>query len=418
MVATGQSHNWAGNIAFAAKRFETPAGLEQLQAIVHRADKLRVLGSGHSFNRLADTDGTMVSLAGLSGVRSLDRATNTVTIGGGTTYAQLLPVLQDAGYALENLASLPHITVAGAVGTATHGSGNRNRNLAASVSGLELVTASGDVAHFRRGDSDFDGMVVGLGALGVVSALTLGIVPSFDIRQTVYLDLPLETLLDNFDGVTGAGYSVSLFTRWQGDHIEQVWLKALASAGDPDVTLFGAPAADTQRHPLPGMDPGNCTTQLGIPGPWHERLPHFPIGFLASAGAELQSEYFVRRDVAPEAIRALHQAQQHFAPALFASEIRTIAADSLWLSTAHEQDTVGFHFTWKPAWDTALPAVRAVEAALAPFAPRPHWAKVFTLSGETIRSRYSKTADFVKLTNRIDPTAKFRNQFVDELLFR
>lgn len=136
-----QARNWAGNIVFNARQVIQPASLEELQAIVHQAERLRVLGSGHSFNRIADTGDVLVSLAGLSGIRSLDPVARTVTIWGGTTYAQLLPALHAAGYALENLASLPHITVAGAVSTATHGSGNGNRNLAAAVTGLELVTA-------------------------------------------------------------------------------------------------------------------------------------------------------------------------------------------------------------------------------------------------------------------------------------
>lgn len=412
-----QARNWAGNIAFGTSQVERPASLEALQAIVRQSDTLRVLGSGHSFNRIADTNGTLVSLAGLGGIRSLDPAARTVTIWGGTTYAQLLPALHATGYALENLASLPHITVAGAVSTATHGSGNGNRNLAAAVAGLELVTADGEIITRARGDADFDGMVVGLGALGVVSALTLDIVPSFDIRQTVYLDLPLETLLANFDEVTGAAYSVSLFTRWQSDHIDQVWLKALATAGEPAATLFDAHAAESPRHPLPGMDAGNCTPQMGVAGPWHERLLHFPIGFLASAGAELQSEYFVPRTVATAAIRALHEAQQLFAPALYASEIRTIAGDDLWLSTAQGQDMVGFHFTWKPEWDRTLQAVRAVEDALSPFAPRPHWAKVFAMRGADIRARYPRLVDFTALANRLDPKGKFRNGFVDDVIF-
>ena len=412
-----QARNWAGNIAFSTSRVARPASLEELQAIVHQADGLRVLGAGHSFNRIADTNGTLLSLAGLSGIRSLDLTARTVTVWGGTTYAQLLPALHTAGYALGNLASLPHITVAGAVSTATHGSGNGNRNLAAAVAGLELVTANGEIIHRQRGEADFDGMVVGLGALGVVSALTLDIVPAFDIRQTVYLDLPLETLLANFDAVTGAAYSVSLFTRWQDGHIDQVWLKALATAGEPGETLFGAHAADAPRHPLPGMDAGNCTPQMGVAGPWHERLLHFPIGFLASACAELQSEYFVPRPVASQAILALHKAQQPFASALYASEIRTIAADDLWLSTAQGQDMVGFHFTWKPEWDRTLQAVRIVEEALAPFAARPHWAKVFAMPGADIRARYPRLADFVTLADRLDPRGKFRNGFLDELIF-
>ncbi len=412
-----QLRNWAGNIAFAARTHARPKTLDELQQAVRAARKVRVLGSGHSFNRIADTDDTLISLRDLPRRIDIDVAARTVTVDGGATYADVAPRLHAAGFALANVASLPNITVAGAVATATHGSGDRNQNLSAAVSALRMITAGGEIVTLRRGDADFDGAVVNLGALGVMAELTLDIVPTFDVRQTVYLDLPVATVIDNLDALTSHAYSVSHFTRWQGDSMDQVWVKALASAGEPAADLHGALPATVACHPIPGLDGSPCTRQFGVPGPWHERLFHFAIGNTASAGAELQSEFFVSRADAPAAIAALHEAQDRFSEALFISEIRSVAADTLWLSSAYQQETVGFHFTWRPEWDRTIAAVKAVETALAPFAPRPHWAKLFTLPAREVQSRYPRMNAFINLANHLDPEGKFRNGYVTEQIF-
>jgi xylitol oxidase len=411
------TRNWAGNIAFAARTVVRPRTIAELQDIVRRSEKLRVLGSGHSFNTIADTDDTLVILSDLERRIEIDSTAGTVSVDSGATYADLAPVLHAAGFALPNVASLPNITIAGAVVTATHGSGDANRNLAAAISGIKLVTANGEILSLNRGDADFDGAVVSLGALGVLCELTLDIVPNFDVRQNVYLDLPVATVIENFDALMSRAYSVSLFTRWQGAAIDQIWVKALASAGEPTVEVLGARAASRACHPIPDMDGTNCTAQFGVAGPWHERLFHFAIGNTASAGAELQSEFFVKRADAPAAIAALHAAQEQFSKALFISEVRSVAADTLWLSSAYQQDTIGFHFTWRPDWEPAIAAVKAVEAALSPFNPRPHWAKLFTLPPEVIASRFPRMSNFRDLTQRLDPTGKFRNRLVTDLIF-
>lgn len=412
-----QLRNWAGNIAFSAATIAQPQSIDELQQIVRRAAKVRVLGSGHSFNRIADTPDTLVSLRQLPRRVEIDAAARMVTVDGGASYADIAPLLDAAGFALGSVASLPNITIAGAVVTATHGSGDRNANLAAAVSALKLVTADGEIVSFRRGDAGFDGAVVNLGALGVICEITLDLVPSFAMRQTVYLDLPVTTVVDRFHELTARAYSVSQFTRWQGNSIDQIWVKALADAGEPAADIFGALPATGPCHPIPGMDGSVCTGQMGASGPWHERLFHFAIGNTASAGAELQSEFFVARQDAPAAIAALHAAQDRFSDALFISEIRSVARDTLWLSSAYEQDTIGFHFTWKPQWDSTLAAIAQVETALAPFSPRPHWAKVFTMPAETVCSRYPRIADFKALAERLDPKGKFRNPFVTDLVF-
>ncbi len=408
--------NWAGNVTFNAARVERPTSLAQLQDIVRQSPKARVVGTGHSFNPIADTDGTLISLRDMPRIVEVDTAAQCVRVDGGATYEDVAPILHGAGFALAALASLPSITLAGAVSTATHGSGDRNRNLSAAVRSLTLVTANGDLATFDRSHPDFAGMVVGLGAMGVVCELTLDVVRQFDIRQNIYLDLPVPSLLADFDGAMSAAYSVSLFTRWQGDVVDQLWIKALDTPEAPVLSFMGARAADRAVHPLPGGDGSRCTIQLGEAGPWHERLFHFPIGSISATGAELQSEFFVQRQDAAAAFAALHAVQDRISGPLFISEIRTIAADDLWLSSAYGQESVGFHCTWKPQWDAVIAAVKVIEATLAPFAPRPHWGKVYTVPAAEVRSRYPRMADFAALVQRLDPEAKFRNDFVDTLL--
>ncbi|HVX72393.1 MAG TPA: D-arabinono-1,4-lactone oxidase [Devosia sp.] len=413
---TETPRNWAGNIAYSTG-IETPRSRAELQDLVRRAGRLRALGSRHSFNRIADSTGAIVSLKGFERLYRLDRDARTVTVDGGTTYGDLCPRLDADGFALANLASLPHISIVGAVATATHGSGNLNRNLAAAVAALEFVTAGGDVVTLRRGDADFAGAVVGLGALGIVTAITLDVVPRFDMRQNVYVDLPFAAYVDNFDAITGSAYSVSAFTHWQGERIASVWLKSLADAPPRQGELFGARPAERPCHPIESLDPAPATEQLGVPGPWYLRLPHFRIEFSPSAGAELQSEYFVPRRDGPAALRALHAVQDRFAAPLMVSELRTVAADDLWLSSASGQDCLAVHFTWQRDWPTVQTVLPIIEQTLAPFAVRPHWGKLFTLPKADIATRWPKLEAFKALVKRYDPQGKFRNKFLDETIF-
>lgn len=413
----GASSNWAGNITYGARTLHEPTTVAQLQDIVRRADKVRAIGSRHCFNDISVTPGDLVSMRGLNRLIGVDHAAGAATIEGGITYGELCPLLAAEGVALHNLASLPHISVVGACSTATHGSGNGNRNLATAVRALEIVTADGEVVHMARGDADFDGAVVALGALGLVSRLTLDVQPSFEVRQNIYRDLPFEALLDNFDTITGAAYSVSCFTRWQGDDVEQVWLKALADAPEPGADFFGAWPADRPYHPISSVDPAPATEQQGRPGPWYDRLPHFRMDFLPSVGAELQSEYFVDRKDGVAALRALRAIQDRIAPLLLVSEIRTMAADTLWLSPNYEADSVAFHFTFKPDWPALSELLPVIEAALAPFRVRPHWGKLFTMAPAQYARHYPRLGAFRDLAHRLDPQGKFRNDFVQRTLF-
>jgi xylitol oxidase len=409
--------NWAGNIDYSTAAIHTPRSVGELQDLVRRLQRVRALGSRHSFNRIADTGGDLISLAQLKRVIGIDQAARTVTVEGGITYGELSPILHQAGFGLHNLASLPHISVVGASTTATHGSGVGNRNLATAVRSLTFITASGDAVTLSRGDADFEGAVVGLGALGVVSQVTLDLQPTFDVSQTLYMDLPVDALTANFEALASSAYSVSFFTLWEDDTVQQVWLKSLASEPARSGDLFGAKPATRPWHPIAAIDPAPCTEQMGVPGPWHLRLPHFRMEFTPSAGAELQSEYFVARKDAVAAFAALRKIQHVIAPQLLVSEIRTIAADDLWLSMNYKQDCVAFHFTFKPDWPSVEKVLPSIEAALAPFNPRPHWGKLFTMPARDVQARYTKLGDFRALALKHDPSGKFRNAFVDEFVF-
>ncbi|QLJ04212.1 FAD-binding protein [Streptomyces sp. NEAU-sy36] len=406
--------NWAHTITYGAKEYQRPRTLDALRALVAGAAKVRVLGSGHSFNRIADPgpDGVLLSAAQLPPVIDVDSAARTVRVSGGVRYAELARAVHARGLALPNMASLPHISVAGSVATGTHGSGVANPPLASSVREVELVVADGTTVTIGRGDARFDGAVTSLGALGVVTALTLDLEPAFEVEQRVFTGLPLEGL--DFEAVAGAAYSVSLFTDWREPGFGQVWLKART---DRTAGAFPEAASAVEAmHPVPGMPAENCTEQLGVPGPWHERLPHFRAEFTPSSGEEIQSEYLLPRSAAVDALSAVDRIRHTVAGVLQICEVRTVAADPQWLSPAHARDSVALHFTWVRDEAAVLPVVRRLEEALEPFDPRPHWGKVFGIPSAVLRGRYARLDDFRALVRTLDPTGKFTNAFVADLL--
>ncbi|MBB6472115.1 D-arabinono-1,4-lactone oxidase [Sphaerisporangium rubeum] len=413
----GRLTNWAGNLVFSASEVVRPGSVGELAGVVGRERSVRVLGSGHSFNDVADSEGVLVSVAGLPEVVDVDSAAGVVKVAAGMRYAEVARRLDEKGLSLHNMASLPHISVAGSVATGTHGSGDGNGSLATAVVEVEMVTAEGDVVTIRRGEHEaFDGAVVALGALGVVTSLTLEVGPSFQVRQQVFEGLPFEALDDHFDAIMSGAYSVSLFTQWHGDTVGQIWMKR--RDGDPDVPedgVFGAAPATEPRHPIPGVSAEHCTQQLGVPGPWHERLPHFRPGFTPSAGEELQTEFLLPRSRILPALHALRAIQDRIAPVLQISEIRTMTADDLWLSPSQGRDTVGVHFTWIKDTEAVIPVVSLIDDHLGPYDARPHWGKVFTTSAETLRSRYEHWDDFHGLMRHHDPSGKFANAYIRRL---
>ncbi|MXX26196.1 MAG: FAD-binding protein [Caldilineaceae bacterium SB0668_bin_21] len=442
--------NWSENIRFASAEIHAPRTVEALQEIVRASRKVRVLGARHSFNDAAaidaqvDVDGTQevsgdpswayISLENLDAPVEFDHESGTVTCSGGITYGELCTQMHAEGVALHNTASLPHITVAGACSTATHGSGDGNGNLATAVVGMELVTADGDLKlmTLEKDREDFEGSVVALGGLGVVTRMTLAMEPAYSMQQYVYNDLPSATLYDNFDEIMSRAYSVSLFPDWQGDTVNQVWFKHRTGrwgvngqqATEPEAVdlglpseLYSAKAASTHLHPVPELSAEGLTLQMGIPGAWHDRLHHFQIDSTPASGDELQTEYFVPRAHAVPALQAVEVLRDRFRSMLWISEIRSVAADRLWLSQSYGTPTIGIHFSWRKNWPAVREVMPLVEEALAPFEVRPHWGKLFSIAPKQVQAAFPRMEDFKALLGSADPEGKFRNGYLDRYVF-
>ena len=415
-------NNWAGNVEYGTDHLYSATSLTQAQEFVRKHSRFKVLGTRHCFNHIADSRDGFLSVRPMDKVIALDPQARTVTIGAGISYGQLAPYLHEHGFALHNLASLPHISVAGACSTATHGSGEKNGNLATAVTALEFIAASGQVVGLsRKQDGEtFLGGVVGLGALGVITKITLNLQPTFLMKQYVYENLPLAQMKEHFDAIEASGYSVSLFTDWQKQRLNEVWIKSRMEPGqafDAQPEFFGAKLATKNLHPIAELSAENCTEQMGAPGPWYERLPHFRMGFTPSAGKELQSEYFVPRKHAVEAILAVERLRDQVTPHLLISEIRTVAADDYWMSPCRKEACTAIHFTWKQDWPAVSQLLPVIEKELTPFDVRPHWGKLFMISPARLKAHYEKLPKFVELAKKYDPGGKFRNEFLDSNIF-
>ena len=406
-------HNWSGTYRYQARAVHYPRTTAELQSLIARGGSLHALGTRHSFNTIGDA-GELISLTELPGEPMINAEDRTVIVPARMRYGEVAVFLQEAGWALRNMASLPHISVAGSVATATHGSGNHNPTLASAVKAMTMVIGTGDLVQLDQKSPDFPGAVVHLGALGVVTELTLAIEPTFNARQDIYQRLSWDVLTGSFEDVMGSGSSVSAVTDFAGDTVQLLWVKTRMVENEPremPSELFGATAATEQLHMTPGNDPLHCTPQLGEPGPWHERIPHFKLGYNPSTGAEIQSEYLIERRHAPNAINALRQLGTLIASLAKSAEIRTIAADDLWLSPAYGRDIFGVHFTWRPDPRAVAEILIKIEDALAPYEPRPHWAKVFGDTFDFARL-YPKLSDFSALVDQYDPKGTFRAPYL------
>lgn len=411
--------NWAGNVTFAGS-VHHPRTVAELQTLVAGASSVHALGTGHSFTQVADTDGVLINLSAMPQQCTFETEVSGrvgATVNAGMTFAQVAPLLEASGYALHNMGSLPHISVAGACSTGTHGSGDRAPCMAAAVRAVAMVTASGDLIQLDRADPDFAGLFPGLGVHGIITSLTFDVEPSYAVAQTVWQGIETATGLERFDEMMGSAYSVSVFTTLDAIVFGDAWVKRRMDEADPDLRPFGGVPASGPKRPVPGQEGEGCTVQGGIPGRWFERLPHFtPDVPPSSSGAELQSEYYVARADGPAALRELWQVGAAVRDALQICELRTVAADGLWLSPAGERGMLGIHFTWGPNEDAAAIACREVEQALQPFSPIPHWGKVSTLAAEVVSARYPRMDDARALARRLDPDNAFGNAFTDEYL--
>jgi xylitol oxidase len=408
---------WARTHRFGAKHLVDARSVDDVIAAVRSSDgPVKALGTRHSFSDIADTAGTLVTVTGIPGDPVLDEVSHTVTVGAGARYGELAPWLQERGWALHNMGSLPHISIGGATAAGTHGSGLTLGSLSTAVAALEYVGADGELHQVRRGDSDFDALVVGLGAFGITTRITLDIEPTYDIAQHVYRAMPWEALLEDPRGVFGAAYSVSVFTMWDEPSIEQVWVK---SRLDADASLprdwMSSRRVDVGRTSLAGGDPAALTPHTGQPGPWLERLPHFRLEFTPSNGDEIQTEYFVPFAQAADAIGVVRELASDIAPHLHVTELRTIAAGPLWLSGEYERETLCIHFTWRNRPGEVAALTPRIEAALAPFVARPHWGKVNSLSADAVAAAHPRLADARDVFERLDPDGRFSSEYLQRI---
>jgi xylitol oxidase len=404
---TSELRNWAGTYTYTASGIVDARSVDEVQRAVLAGGPVRALGARHSFNDLADTTGTLISVSGIDPDPVLDPGARTVTIGAGATYGLLAQWLEERGWALANLPSLPHVTVGGAIATGTHGSGAGNQVLSAAVAGLQFVDAAGVIREATRADADFPGLPVGLGAFGIVTRVTLDIEPSYLLRQDVYTGLPWDRVLANLDDIMSGAYSVSLFTSWLGDSVQHAWVKRRLAGPDDAVPaeFFGArPAAGPVRL---ADAPVDNLTPVGVAGPWAQRLPHFRADAVPSNGTEIQTEYFVPMSQGAAALEAVRGLRKRLARVLLVSEIRAIAADDLWLSGASGRPTLALHFTWRHNVRKVVGQLPELQEALAPFGARPHWGKVWRrFSLEPVHSRLADARD---LFERLDPGGTFSN---------
>lgn len=401
--------NWSGNVTFGAAQVLCPTSVEEIKAAVIAAGRVRALGSAHSFNRIADSAELLLSFTDFPRDIQIDAASKQVRVAAGVRYGELAIALHATALALPNMGSLPHITVVGATSTGTHGSGIGNQNLASAITSIELITASG--AEMTITGDQLNAARVGLGALGIIHHVTLQAIDAFDVAQSVYFDLPFENLINDFDAVMGAGYSVSAFTMWGDLLVDQIWVKSRVGSDElPGEEFFSAKRATVKSHPIAGAATESATEQLGIIGPWHERLPHFKLDFTPSFGDELQTEYFVDRKDASVALQAVHALRAQIAPLLLVTELRTIAADENWMSPAHGRESLAIHFTWKPDLAGVTAFLPTLEASLAPFGARPHWGKIFSAASFDFKVLYPQFKAWVDYRARLDPERKFINE--------
>ena len=410
--------NWSGNYHYSTNNVFQPASVAEVQDAVRSVAGVRALGTRHSFNGIADSKMAQISTLKLTDV-TLNAKTRTATVGAGIRYGDLAIILDAKGFALHNMASLPHISVGGACATATHGSGMGNGNLATAVTAVEFVAADGTVRTLSRDkDGDrFAGAVVALGSLGVVTHLNLAIQPRYEMTQIVYQNLPFSELEHHLADIMGAGYSVSLFTDWQNGRAGEVWIKRRVDQGGasaPPVRFYNATLATRKLHPIPGHSADACTDQLNAVGPWYDRLPHFKMNFTPSSGQELQTEFFVPFAHGYQAIRAVETLRDCITPHLYVTELRAIAADDLWMSMAYQRPSLAIHFTWKLETDAVMNLLPQIEAKLGPYGARPHWAKVFTMNTSTIAPLYPRLGDFRALAREYDPKGKFDNRYMSD----
>ncbi|WIB31980.1 D-arabinono-1,4-lactone oxidase [Curtobacterium sp. MCSS17_005] len=413
MRSTTSELNWSGTVTYTAERVVRPSSIDEAAQVVADADRVHGLGTRHSFNDVADTAGTLLDLTGIPTDLVVDAEHRTVTLGAGTRYGDVAADIDRAGFALHNTGSLPHISVGGAVATGTHGSGTALGSLATAVRAFEVLGSDGSARTIDRTDPAFDGAVLHLGLLGIVTRVTLDVEPSYRMRQDVYGAIPWDTFTANVAEVHATAYSVCAYTVF-GDAITEVLVKSRVPEGAEDVPVPETLAGARRLPGTPGDD--HRTARDGSVGPWWDRLPHFPIGSVPSHGSEVQSEHFVPLRHAAAALDALRGLADRIQPHLHVCELRTMAADDLWLSPTQGEDVLCIAFTWKKHPTEVAALLPDLESRLAAFDGRPHWGKMSSLDHAAIAALYPRLADFRDLVARADPERTFASAFGERVL--
>lgn len=421
--------NWTGDQRCDPAGRATPRSPEELAEVVGAATAegtaVKVVGSGHSFTEAALTDGLQIALDGLSGILAVDG--DHVTVGAGTTIARLNRELHARGRALANLGDIDRQTIAGAISTATHGTGARLPNLSAQVVGLELVTAAGERLRLDA-DHDPDAFAaarVGIGALGAISAVTLRTVPAFvlhrrdevrdldDVLATVDAEAEAHDHYEFFAFPYGGRACTIRRDRTEAPARGRSWLAR--RVGEP----VGQAAIDgvfrlTRR--FPGTIPTLCRVAAPLASEG-EYVDHSPAVFVSDRRVRFtEMEYAVPRAAGPEVVRRiLEWVQAERYPVAFPLECRVVAGDDAWLSPTYERDAfyVAVHQFVGMAWE---PYFAAVEVIVAEHGGRPHWGKRHALDATTLRERYPRFDDFLAVRERLDPTGTFVNGYVRRCL--
>lgn len=425
--------NWGRTSRSTPERIVRPRSAEGVARAFQRASAagltVRPVGSAHSFTALARTDGMLLETRGLAGLRSVDRERGRITVGGGTTIAAVARIAERFGLAFTNLGDIDRQTIAGAIGTGTHGTGGSFGPIAAQVLGLQLVTPGGDVLDLREHDPLLPAARVSLGALGVVTEVTLQLVPAFGLAAEERAE-PLGAVVDGFAARVA-----------EADHFEFYWFPGTKLALTKTNTRVAADAVGPEGSRVRRfMDDEllsngvfELTCRLGRRAPL---LVPAINRFAARAVAErcyaaashdvftsprrvrfAESEWAVPLERVPEAFEAFRSALSRSGLRIsFPVEVRAAAADeSAWLSTSFGRPTgyIAVHCYHR---DVRREYFRIAERVFRGFDGRPHWGKLHTRDAEYLRSRYPRFDDFLATRRRLDPGGLLRNPHLDRVL--
>ena len=394
--------NWVGNQSCLRAARGAPGSEDELCAMVRdaagRGLKVRVAGSGHSFTPVALTNGLHLTLSGMSGVRSIDRARRRVTAAAGTTFNELVRVLQHEGLSLVNQGDIDSQALAGAMTTGTHGTGARLPLLAASIVGLRLVQPDGSVVVADESTPDLLlAARVSLGTLGVISELTLQVDDGYRLHERIWRE-DFETAMERHDELAAKHRHFSFF-----------WCMTEASRHCyclPDTAATSRTGRTTDVCEMKVMD---ITDEAPFAAPF-EKVAYssdvYPIEYVPNFH---ELEYAVPVEHGKEAVRAVRRLMmEEFPEAIYPIEYRFTAGDDAWMSPFYRQDSVTVSVSGEPGTDY-WPYLRAVDRILRGFGSRPHWGKLHFLTGEDVSALYPRAEDFRALRRRLDPEGTYLN---------